>query len=340
MLPALVAIAASGDHGGWELVERNFVNGLGVADGITAPSSFDRAVGDAWFLVFRDVQQAFGIDGYFGSPTCILVSWVLIAIALAVCVAGALGPLRGAVAVVFTLVHPQLRELGASMTPWLPATVFAFLGLAFLPAMALPTIQRRARSPGRWVPRMFAILGCGLSWGLASSAEARCGWLMLIPGFLLILAVFAVSLTLWRLRDRGLAGPGALLVNPWAILRRALPWAACWFFVLLIFIWIYEALLPASAETLPGVPPITGVEVALAWLVLPGVLVLAWREGELIGYRSQLGGRTVLFVCLASIWLIGPALRTEAGPLERLLQVPALAAALASVLPGLRRQRA
>lgn len=327
-LPALVAVGASGDLGGWERLEREFVEGLGRVDGLARSTAFSSAVGEVWFVFFRDFQQLLGLPGFFGHPSSVLAGWLLIAIATTVGVGGGLGTLPAALALVLLALHPLTGTLGAAMTPWLPAAAFTLLGIAFLQAMALPTIQRRWASPGRWIPRIFAIVGCGMAWGLASSAEARVGWLMLIPGFLLILSVIAVSLTLWRLKDR--LTPTSLLVNPWAILRRTLPWAACWFFVLVLFVWIYDLLTPALSEHLPHVPPIDTLERVLAWAVLPGTLILGLREGEILGYRSQLGGRTVLFVGLASFFLVGPAMRPDCGPLERLLQAPALGASIAA----------
>ncbi|MCB9883074.1 MAG: hypothetical protein H6832_16995 [Planctomycetes bacterium] len=328
-VPAIV-VAAAGGEDAWSAIEREFIDSLGMMQEDGATSASSGAVGEAWFLFFRDLQRFLGLPGFLGYPTCILLAWILIAVSVAVGVVASIGNLAGALAVLLLAVHPVARTLGAAMTPWLPAAVFTLIGVAFLQAMALPTIQRRRRSAGRVLPRVFAIVGCGLSWGLASSAEARIGWLMLVPGFLLILSVVAVGLTLWRLRDHGGSLHG-LLVNPWAIVRRTMPWAACWFFVLVLFVWIYDLLQPAATERFHPIPAITTLEQVLAWAVVPGMVLLAWREGELLGYRSQLGGRTVLFVCLVSFFVIGPAMRAAAGPLERLLQAPALAISVAAL---------
>ena len=330
-LPAIVALAADRELGGWSRVESNFVDALGMERGDRAASLATSSLGEAWYVFFHDLQRLLAMPGLVGFPSCIVAAWFLIAVTCAVTVVGGLGALPGAAALVVLAAHPVTRGIGAALTPWLPAAVFTLVGMAFLHAMALPTMERRRRSAGRVLPRVFAIVGCGLSWGLASSAEARIGWLMLVPGILLLLSIVAVALTLWRLRHRT-APHQSLLVNPWAIVRRTMPWAACWFFVLVLFVVIYDLLLDAQTEGLAAVPPITGFEFGLAWAVLPGLLLLAWREGELLGYRSQLGGRTVLFVCLLAFFLVGPALRGDAGPLERFLQAPALAISVASWL--------
>ncbi len=310
-------------------MEQAFVDTLGLsADGGPQGTRVSRSIASSWFVFFDDVAARLHVPGWLGRPMSVGVAWLLLAVGLTVLVAGALGNLAGALALLGLAAHPLLRGIGSLMTPWLPAAVFVVLGLSFLQGLVLPSVALRRASPGRWGPRLLAVIGCGLSLGLASSAEERIGWVMLVPGFLLLLSLGAVGLTLFRVRN--VTPASGFIVNPWAILRRTLPWAACWFVVLVLFVQLHSVLPAANTERLELlVRAVPSTERVLAWLTLPGVLVLGFREGQRLGFRSGLDATTVLFVCLVTLWLRGPALEPACGPLERLLAVPAFAGSLA-----------
>ncbi len=328
--PALVVLGGP-RHEGHARIERAFQSFVLSDEAPDAPQLVTgpaTSLGRAWFLFFFDLRARLGLPQWCNRPLSVGIAWLLFGAAFALLVGGAVGPLATAVGLLLMLVHPELRGLGALMTPWLPAFAFVMLGLAFLQGMVLPTIVLRRSHPGRWVPRLLSILGCGIAFGLASSAEERIGWLMLVPSFLLMLSVAAVALTLWRVRNA--IPPSGLLFNPWAILRRTLPWGAAWFFVFVLFVRLHEELGMNTEGLSAMVEPAGTFERVLAWSALPGILWLGYREGQRLGFRSQLGGSTVLFVCLFSVWLMGPALVAEANPLERLLGVPVFAASIAS----------
>ena len=195
--------------------------------------------------------------------------------------------------------------------------------------MVLPTIVLRRSSPWRWLPRILAIAGCGMSWGLASSAEERIAAVMLVPGFLLLLSLSAVCLTVWRLRE--VLPITVILSNPWPVIRRTMPWAACWFFVLLLLVEVNEVLGTSSSEQLSRfVQPAGAFERGLAWAAVPGILLLALREGQRLGYRSELGGRAVLLVCVVVFWLLGPGVDPNCEPVWRILAAPVCAASFGS----------
>lgn len=327
-LPALLVAGRTSDREEAR-VEQVFIEDLGLARDSEARTNAPRSLATAWFFFFFDMQRGLGTPGWLGRPLAVAIAWLLFAAAFAVLVAGALGNLAAAVSLVLLSLHPQLRGLGTLITPWLPAAAFTMLGLAFLQGLVLPTVVLRRRSPARWGPRIFGVVGCGLSLGLASSAESRIGWIMLIPSALLLLSLAAVGLTLWRVRKA--VPQTGFRIDQWAILRRTFPWAVCWILVLVLLVEVYAILEPADTERLSAfVAPATAVERGFAWLALPGIVFLGYREGQRLGFRSQLGGRTVLFACLATLWAEGPAIDAGAGVLERLLAAPVFAASVGS----------
>lgn len=279
----------------------------------------------SWFLAPRE------------SPTrarlSVAMAWLMIGIAVAVLVGGGISPVAGAIALVALVCHPILQGLGALMTPWLPAAAFVLLALAFLQGMALPTIIVRRRSPAAWLPRVIATLGCGLAIGLAATAEPEMVWVALIPSFLFLLAFLSATIAHFRVRDRYPAE--RFMTHPWSFIRRTLPWAVCWFVVLTLFVEVYQLAGgdPINDDLRPLVPPSTSTEMVFAWASLPGILLLAWREGLRLTARSRLAGSSVLFASLVVFWMYGPALNANVAPLARLLAAPVFAASVAAWTP-------
>ena len=326
-LPLFLALGSAASD--FARVEQVFVDELGVVEGTQLPeqgAAAKASLGNAWFMLFFDLSRGVS-PGWIGKPLAIAVSWLLIAVAQVVLVGGALGQRVAALSLVLLALHPQVRGYGAILSPWLPAAVFLILGAAFLQGMVLPTIVLRRSSPWRWVPRILAIAGCGMAWGLASSAEQRIASVMLVPSLLLLLSLSAVVLTVWRVRH---ALPlTAILANPWPVIRRTMPWAACWFFALLLLVEIDGLLASSSSERLSQlVAPVSDFERGMAWAAVPGILLLAYREGQRLGFRSELGGRAVLLVCMVAFWLRGPAVEPLCDPVWRILAAPVCATSI------------
>ncbi|MFQ5506077.1 MAG: hypothetical protein ACE5F1_14965 [Planctomycetota bacterium] len=324
LLAPLMTIAGPGEGRDMQerRVEERFVEEQ-ILEPKEAGNGAPSGLAQAWFAFF--LVPAAG-ETPLGAGLAVASAWLLIAVSLAVLVGGGSGLLPAACCLIVLALHPLVHGLGRLMTPWLPAMAFVLLSLAFLQGMALPTRIRRPRSPGRWSPRIIAALGSGLSLGLASTAEPSIAWIMLIPSVLFLLALLAAGLALFRIRSRL---PLELLVQkPWAFFRRTLPWALCWFLVLLLLVEIHGLLgePPDQAELARLVATVGFPERLLAWASVPGLLLLTYREGQRLSFRSRLAGSTVLFVSLVVFWLHGPALRADPDPLARLLGAPVFAA--------------
>jgi len=264
-------------------------------------------------------------------------AWVLLALGTAMLVSGAVGILPAAIALVLLPLHPILYTLGSRVTPWLPAAVFTWISFSFLQAIALQTVYRGAAKRKRaFSVRFLAMLGCGTSLGVAASAEARIAWVMLIHGSLLLLAFLFTALTLLRVRKR--MPLDWFLAHPWSPILRVVPWALNWFTVLSLLVGLH-ALLGESRvpiEQFFGVGETTLAERIFAYASLPGILLLAIDEGRHLWLRSRITGRSVLFLCLAVLWLAGPAAREEPTAFLRLLAAPVFAASLAALFRSRR----
>ncbi len=293
-------------------------------------------LGELWYSVFGGVA---GPSLYLG---CAL-AWLLISLCLTLILIPATGRLSAAMALLALAGHPLLRGFGAARLPWMPAAALVLVTVTFLEALALPTNSMRPRSPGRWGPRLLAVLGAGMALGLASSADPTVAWVMVLPGFLLFYSLARAIHGMYRVRGRHYRPaplPGS--ENPtrqlWPLLWRTLPWSLAWFSVLCLLVGLHETMGITDTDLLlagfEGGPTVQ--ERVLAWLSLPGILLLARDEVQRSTIVSRLDGMSVVFLSLASFWLFGPALRDAPEPAARLLAAPTFAASLGLLLrsPG------
>lgn len=332
LLPALLALA--GPRQSLELEGRFLTSQVvpvatGDAEAVAAAG-----LGEFWYAFFGGAS---GRARYLGSA----LAWLLISLCLTLILAPAAGSIAAVSALVALSIHPLLTSFGAARLPWLPAAALVLVTLAFLETLALPTLSMRPRSPGRWGPRLLAILGAGLSLGLAASADPTVAWVMVLPGFLLFYSLARALNGLHRARGRhyhplpplGGANPTRHL---WPLLWRTLPWSFAWFSLLCLLVGLHAsmgitdtaALGAGYAQELAPAP----LERILAWASLPGILLLAFDEIQRSSLGSRLEGASVVFLGLASFWLFGPALHSSPEPAARLLAAPTFAASLGILL--------
>ena len=120
----------------------------------------------------------------------------------------------------------------------------------------------------------------------------------------------------------------------WPLIWRTLPWSMAWFSVLCLLVGLHASLGITDTDLLSSGTFLTPepIERLLAWLSLPGILLLARDEIQRSTWGSRLEGGSVIFLGLASFWLFGPALRTAPEPAARLLAAPTFAASLGILL--------
>ncbi|GEM_PF-3003728 len=337
-LPALRSLTGHPGEAG-VLGEREFLKAWLPEPG-RAPTRDEATLGQGWYLLF---QRGGADEGRraLGRRLGVATAWVLTALSLALLVANAYGERAAALGLLLLALHPVPAGLGALASPWLPAAAFLLVALSFLQGLALPTLVRRPRSPAKWGARLVAILGAGLSLGLASTADEGIAWFILVPIFCFLLsttATLAVLMGLWRrARARGLEFSGLLETMP-PLSRRAGPWALAWFFMSLCALWLHERLGSSVATSLLHLPdyfPVETGERLLAWATFPLLLFLGIRELRSLSSGSRLHGRTVMLAGLFAFWLRSPALSSAPGPSERLLAASLFAMTLSAVLAGL-----
>jgi len=335
LLPAVLVLAGPkpGTEAGWLDFEGRFL----TTQVVPVATGDDRAIeaaglGELWYAFFGAVG---GPGRYLGSA----LAWLLVSLCLVLILLPATGSLAAAVALLALAASPVVQGLGAARLPWLPAAALVMVTVVFLETLALPTISMRPRSPGRWGPRLIAVLGAGLALALASSADPTVAWVMVLPGFLLFYSLALALHGMYRARGRRIdAVPKPPRSQPmaqlWPLLWRTLPWSLAWFVVLCLLVGLHTSIgitdtdaLGAWGEIEPGFH-----ERLWAWLSLPGILVLAWGEIQRSSLGSRLEGSSVVFLSLASFWLFGPALRSSPEPAARLLAAPTFAASLGILL--------
>ncbi len=298
----------------------------------------EEGLAPSFFSLFGEVKGVSG-QAWLRRRVAVGVLWLLLSIGLAFFVSSACGRLPAALALLLLAAHPVLQGLGSLASPWLSAAMFSWLSLLFLQAIALPTVyRRRAESFTALLIRILAMLGSGIALGLASTAWQSVVWILLVVSSLFLLSLLFLGVAGLRVSRRVPISGFAL--RPWAWIRRGGIWALAWFLVVVMLLWIWEklgteqVLTPASF----GIELASSGEVLLAWLSLPGILLLALRSGSLLWYRSRLCGQDVLFASLLVLWLFGPAMAAQPDPMQRLLAAPVFAASVASMLGLLRRR--
>lgn len=331
LLPALIALA-----GPTEWLDRPYLDLEGrflttqVVPVLTGdPEAVQAAgLGELWYAFFGGVSGPFN---YLGSA----LAWLLVSLCITLMLAPAEGSLAAVVALVGLSLHPLLHGFGAARLPWLPAAALIMVALVFLETLALPTVSMRPRSPGRWGPRLVAMVGAGLAMGLASSANPTVAWVMVCPGFLLFYSVVRALNGMHNARGRHYhPAPIHAWGNParqlWPLLWRTLPWSLAWFSALCLLVGLHASLGITDTDVLGArsVLPPAPLERLLAWLSLPGILLLLHTEIRRSAWASRLEGSSVVFLGLTSFWLFGPALRTDPELSARLLAAPTFAISL------------
>lgn len=327
-LPPLIAVSA-GDPQLDRTVERAFLSDHVLKGSVATPGKLSPRPGlaVAWFAFFQKPLFRRLLPAWLGRSVAVFVAWLMIAIAVSVLLALGAGLAAAAASLLLLALHPALRGLGSLQLPWLPAAAFILVAIAFLQTMALPTLAQQPRSPGRWGPRVLAILGCGLSLGLAGSAEGSTAIFIVIPGFLMLLSMAAALFAMYRIRER--RPPITYLVRPWPLFWRTMPWSVGCFFIQCLLVLVASAVGRTQTESLLAqIPRVSAAEIVFAWLALPGLLLLFFEEGRSMSLRSRIGGGTVLLVSMLTFWYMGPAWNHDPGPVLRILNAAVFAASV------------
>lgn len=236
--------------------------------------------------------------------------WGLLGISLLTYLAVALsiGRVRALLTTALLCLMPAIAVEGYVLRPETPATLFGLLALVLL--LGIPNLQppRRGR-PASGLLLAAAGVNSGLCIGFAVVAMPAAGFLLLLPGFAMVISAVQLMFRLFRVLRRRLW----VVVPLIAATRRLWPWVFAALAAMIAARMLLDIALLVPEELEPR-PSSLGLFPAAPWLHWPlvalavlGGLRLLMRAGLELGRRGRLGAEAVLLLyCLLMLgqrWL-------------------------------------